>query len=90
MDIIDNIDDWRSRYSAWLRDKKADVANEVDSDYPFVKNLRAPFTPARCALPMMNLALISSAGAYIDGTTPFDTKSASCNIHMPNCRSSVS
>lgn len=40
--------------------------------YPFVKNLHAPFSPARRALPMLNLALISSAGAYLDGTEPFD------------------
>ena len=80
MDIIENIDEWRSRYSAWLRNKKGNVADEVGPDYPFVKNLRAPFTPARRALPMMNLALISSAGAYIDGTTPFDTKSASGDV----------
>jgi len=41
-----------------------------------VKNRRAPFTPARRALPMLNLALISSAGAYIDGTEAFDTSAA--------------
>ena len=29
--------------------------------------------PARRALPMLNLALVTSAGAYIDGTEPFDT-----------------
>ncbi|HEX8709203.1 MAG TPA: glycine/sarcosine/betaine reductase selenoprotein B family protein, partial [Pyrinomonadaceae bacterium] len=38
------------------------------------ENRHAPFTPARRALPMMNLALISSAGAYIDGTEPFDVE----------------
>src|SRR5215471_5047210 len=43
------------------------------SGYPFVVNRRAPFTPLRRALPMMNVALISSAGAYIDGTEPFNT-----------------
>lgn len=80
MDIIENLDEWRSRYSAWLRDKKGDVADEVDTDYPFVKNIRAPFTPAHRALSMMSIALISSAGAYIDGTTPFDTKSASGDV----------
>jgi D-proline reductase (dithiol) PrdB len=42
-------------------------------NYNFVKNIHAPFTPARRALPMLNLALISTAGAYIDGTDPFDT-----------------
>lgn len=43
------------------------------ANYPWVENIHAPFTPARRALPMLNLALISSAGAYIDGMDPFDT-----------------
>lgn len=67
MDIIDDIDEWRRRYEAWQPANREDL-----SDYPFVRNRRAPFTPARRALPMLNLALISSAGAYIDGTAPFD------------------
>ena len=66
MNIIEDIDDWRRRFAGWK-------PSEDLSDYPFVRNRRAPFTPARRALPMLNLALISSAGAYIDGTTPFDT-----------------
>jgi len=36
--------------------------------------------PARRALPMLNLALISSAGAYIDGTTAFDTSSTNGDL----------
>jgi len=72
VDIIENIDDWRRRFEAW----KPRAGNDDSSDYPYVKNRRAPFTPARRALPMLNLALISSAGAYIDGTVPFDTSSA--------------
>jgi len=72
VDIIEDIDEWRRRYEAWK------PANDGDfSDYPFVRNRRAPFTPARRALPMLNLALISSAGAYIDGTPAFDTSSSS-------------
>lgn len=73
MEIIEDIDGWRRHYDAWLRSKPA--ADQI-ADYPYVENRRAPFTPARRALPMLNLALISSAGAYIDGTTPFDTSSA--------------
>lgn len=69
MDIIEDIEDWRRRFEAWK------PRDEFASDYPFVKNRRAPFTPARRALPMLNLALISSAGAYIDGTPSFDTSS---------------
>ncbi len=72
MDIIENIDDWGRRFQGW----QPRAGSDDLSDYPFVKNRRAPFTPARRALPMLNLALISSAGAYIDGTTPFDTSSS--------------
>jgi D-proline reductase (dithiol) PrdB len=67
LEIIENIDEWRKRYDAWQRSG----TNRSESDYPLVKNRRAPFTPARRALPMLNLGLISSAGAYIDGTPEF-------------------
>lgn len=63
---IENINQWAGRYSRWR-------FNENLGGYPFVENVYAPFTPMRRALPMLNLALISSAGAYIDGTEPFDT-----------------
>ena len=76
MDIIEDIDGWRRRFAGW----KPGAGDDVGSDYPWVKNRRAPFTPARRALPMMNLALISSAGAYIDGTNPFDTSSANGDV----------
>ncbi len=75
MEIIERIDDWRDRYARWkmtneLRD------SEVGPHYPWVENRYAPFIPARRALPMLNLALVTSAGAYIDGTDPFDTNVA--------------
>jgi D-proline reductase (dithiol) PrdB len=66
MEIIEKLDEWRSLYARAGR-----VGGDDLSKYPFVVNKRAPFTPARRALPMLNLALISSAGAYIDGTEPF-------------------
>ena len=69
--IFEDVEDWQRRYDSWR--ERAGAAAEIDDNYPFVKNRRAPFTPARRALPMLNLALISSAGAYIDGTEPFDT-----------------
>lgn len=72
MEIIEHIDDWRRKFEDWAR-TDGSVGDEVGDDYPFVHNKRAPFVPARRALPMMNLALISSAGGYIDGTQPFDT-----------------
>lgn len=64
--IIENVGDWAGRYSRWR-------GGDDLTNYNFVENIYAPFTPARRALPMLNLALISSAGAYIDGTTAFDT-----------------
>jgi len=70
VEIIEDIEGWRRRFAGWKP-----AAGDSLSDYPFVKNRRAPFMPARRALPMLNLALISSAGAYIDGTPPFDTTS---------------
>ena len=76
MDIIEDIDGWRRRFADW----RPGAGDELGADYPFVKNRRAPFTPARRALPMLNLALISSAGAYIDGTDPFDTTSANGDL----------
>ena len=72
VDIIEDIDGWRRRFQDW----RPGSGDDLGADYPFVKNRRAPFTPARRALPMLNLALISSAGAYIDGTTAFDTNAA--------------
>lgn len=75
MEIIEQVDAWRKRYAEWKQDQsKASGNGELGESYPFVKNQRAPFTPARRALPMLNLALISSAGVYIDGTEPFDVK----------------
>ena len=73
MDIIEDIDDWRRRFSAWK-------PNNDLAGYPHVRNRRAPFTPARRALPMLNLALISSAGAYIDGSSAFDTSAANGDL----------
>jgi len=57
--------EFSGRYKNWR-------ANDNLNNYPFVENVHAPFTPARRALPMLNLALISSAGAYINGTNAFD------------------
>ncbi|MFN2502526.1 MAG: glycine/sarcosine/betaine reductase selenoprotein B family protein, partial [Pyrinomonadaceae bacterium] len=68
MEIIENRGEFAGRFSRWR-------ANDALAGYPWVRNIRAPLTPLRRALPMLNLALISSAGAYIDGTEPFDTTS---------------
>ena len=74
MEIIENIDDWRRRYADWISNRGPAGGDDLPESYPLVKNKRAPFSPCRRALPMLNLALISSAGAYIDGTAPFDTQ----------------
>jgi D-proline reductase (dithiol) PrdB len=74
VEIIERVDEWQNRYARWQNDRKTSTGNgDIGEAYPFVKNQHAPFSPARRALPMVNLALISSAGAYIDGTDPFDT-----------------
>ena len=68
MQLIENVGQFSDRFSRWN-------AREDLSGYPFVTNTRAPFTPLQRALPMLNLGLIASAGAYIDGTDPFDLDS---------------
>lgn len=71
MEIIEQIDEWRKHFADWKQNHGGTVGDDVGESYPFVKNRQAPFLPARRALPMINLALISSAGAYLDGTEPF-------------------
>ena len=73
MEIIERVDEWRDRYGRWQQGRGAGASrDDVGDDYPYVENRRAPFVPARRALPMLNLALVSSAGVYIDGTEAFD------------------
>lgn len=68
METIEKLDEFVNRFSKWNGDEKL-------SGYPFVENRHAPFTPVRRALPMLNLGLISSAGAFIDGAQGFDLES---------------
>jgi D-proline reductase (dithiol) PrdB len=75
MAIIEKTGEFSSRFSRWSE-------NENLSGYPFITNIHAPFTPVRRALPMLNLALISSAGAYIDGTDAFDLSSRDGDINF--------
>jgi D-proline reductase (dithiol) PrdB len=73
MDTIEGFSEWRGLYGRW---RQGEAARKGDlAAYPWIVNRRAPFTAARRSLPMLNLALISSAGAYIDGTEPFDVES---------------
>lgn len=78
VEIIEQIEQWQERYTRWRRWQHPSDSphHDIESDYPFVENKHAPFVPARRALPMLNLALIASAGAYIDGTDSFDTTAA--------------
>ena len=68
MQVIENKDDVTKRYLRWR-------ANAELAGYPWVENQHSPFTPVRRALPMLNLGLVTSAGAYIDGTEAFDLES---------------
>jgi D-proline reductase (dithiol) PrdB len=68
MKLIEKVGEFSGRFKNWNQ-------NENLANYPFVENTHAPFTPLQRALPMLNLGLISSAGAYIDGTDPFDLTS---------------
>lgn len=68
MKLIEKVSEFSGRFKNWNQ-------NENLANYPFVENTYAPFTPLQRALPMLNLGLISSAGAYIDGTDPFDLSS---------------
>jgi D-proline reductase (dithiol) PrdB len=65
MELIENLNAWSSKYARWR-------GGDDLKDYTFVSNKRSPFTAIRRALPLINIALISSAGAFIDGTNPFD------------------
>ncbi len=68
MELIENLSGFNSRFSRWK-------TNDALTSYPWVENIHSPFAPVRRALPMLNLALISSAGAHIDGMETFDTDS---------------
>jgi D-proline reductase (dithiol) PrdB len=73
VEIIEQIDEWRLSFADWKHQLSPGSApNEEGDSYPLVQNRHAPFLPARRALPMLRLALISSAGAYLDGSEPFD------------------
>ncbi|MBA2341287.1 MAG: hypothetical protein H0V88_12900 [Pyrinomonadaceae bacterium] len=77
METIEHLDEWRATFARWRRERGANPwHNNIGGNYPFVENERAPFVPLRRALPLLNLALITSAGAYIDGTDPFDTNAS--------------
>ena len=86
MEVIEQPDRWRQQYSSWSagRAVDGDLAN-----YPFVENSQAPFTPARRAITMMNIALIVSAGAYIDGTDPFDVSAPGGDLKMREIPSDI-
>lgn len=79
MEIIERSEQWRERYNSW--ESKAGAADGLKG-YPFVENSRAPFTPARRAITMTNLAVIVSAGAYLDGTDPFDPDARSGDFEL--------
>jgi D-proline reductase (dithiol) PrdB len=82
VEILERIDDWRRSYGSWKGKRGAGANGDELGAYPFVENKRAPFVPARRALPMLNLALISSAGGYLDGTEPFHPDEAGGDLRV--------
>jgi D-proline reductase (dithiol) PrdB len=68
MELVEKAGEFVSRFSRWN-------LNHRLAGYPFVTNTHSVLTPLRRGLPMLNLALISSAGAYIEGSAPFDLDS---------------
>lgn len=81
METIERLPQWRSNYKEWAGNYGRDlVRNDVENDYPFVVNKHSAIIPLRRALPLLNLALITSAGGYIDGTEPFDTSAPGGDI----------
>ncbi len=74
MELIERSGDFAGRFSRWR-------ANDSLTGYPWVENIHAPMTTVKRALPMLNLGLISSAGAYIDGMEPFDTASGDGDLN---------
>jgi D-proline reductase (dithiol) PrdB len=77
VEIIEHADEWRKSFAEW---QQKHSGGDLDESYPFVRNRHAPFLPARRALPMLNLALISSAGGYLDGSAPFDASAVDGDV----------
>ncbi|MGH9914842.1 MAG: hypothetical protein ACRD63_06080, partial [Pyrinomonadaceae bacterium] len=70
-EIIEQIDDAHKSYLKW--EKSGGEERDGLVHYSLVRNKRAPFVPLRRALPHLNLTLVTSAGAYVDGMQSFDT-----------------
>ena len=75
MQVIEKSEEFSSKFSRWN-------GNDDLRRYTFVENRHAPFTPLKRGLPLLNLALVSSAGAYIDGTDPFVTNSRDGDLNL--------
>jgi len=74
VEIIERLPQWRSIYEDWAGSYGRDlVRGDIADDYPYVVNKHAAIVPVRRALPLLNLAIISSAGGYLDGMEAFDT-----------------
>lgn len=75
MKLIENAADVKGMLKTWNGGEKL-------NGYPFVVNSHAPFCQLQRALPMLNLGLISSAGAYIDGTDSFNLEDKNGDIEF--------
>jgi D-proline reductase (dithiol) PrdB len=87
MQTIENIKEWKEKFKNWQYRHRNN--KDIGDGYPFIENKKAPFIQLRRALPLLNLALISSAGAYIDGSEPFDTESQTGDITFREIPTSI-
>ncbi len=73
MEVLEQKDKWRKAFEDWRGSYGRDlVRGDIADDYPYVVNRHAAIKPLGRALPLLNLALITSAGAYLDGMESFD------------------
>jgi len=86
MEIIEHLGRWNEEYASW---KQRHTDLDELAQYPFVQNKVAPFTPARRALTMMQVGVVSSAGAYIDGSEPFDTQTVTGDLNFREIPSQI-
>lgn len=73
--VLENSDTFKSRFSGWRGGVEL-------GRYPWVENKHTPFTAFRRALPLVNLGLVSSAGAYIEGMDPFDLEAKDGDLNV--------
>ncbi|MDH4248305.1 MAG: glycine/betaine/sarcosine/D-proline family reductase selenoprotein B [Deltaproteobacteria bacterium] len=76
---VNNLEGFSSRYQEWLNEKRslleAKDFNAGFKGYPWVSNFGTPFTPFADNLVRTTLAVVSTAGLYLQGAQdPFDAE----------------